>query len=69
MLEYKSFLNHTDPIEIKSDFCLTNAQWRERERERERERDFCISSIPALYIDLVVFHFQLNECRLFQYKK
>ena len=37
MLEYKSFLNHTDPIEIKSDFCLTNAQWRERERERERE--------------------------------
>ena len=38
MLEYKSFLNHTDPIEIKSDFFLTNSQWRERERERERER-------------------------------
>ena len=55
MLESKSYLNHTDPIEIKSDFCLTNSQ--RRERERGEERDFCISSMPALYIDLVVFHF------------
>ena len=38
-LEYKSFLNQTDPIEIKSDFCLTNAQWRARARARERERE------------------------------
>ena len=38
MLEFKSYLNHTYPIEIKSDFCLTNAQRRHRERERERER-------------------------------
>ena len=38
---------------------------KERERERERERDFCISPVPALYMDLVIFHLQLNECKIF----
>ena len=41
-IRIKLYLNHTNSIEIKSDFCLTNAQRRERKKGK---REIFVSAL------------------------